>query len=200
VQGSRGSRHTAALAAAPTAAGAVMGTPGDMSPEQVRGQAVGHRSDIFSLGAILYEMISGKQAFHGESGVETMNAILKEEPPDLADSGLIVAPGLERILRRCLEKTPERRIQSASDLAFAVEALSGVSSSQTAQLAVAAPSTFRRRAAWITAASLLAVTVIVFVTGVKFATKPSPTFKQLAFGPGYVRPRSWANLIALRWT
>jgi Tol biopolymer transport system component len=181
---------TATLAATPTAVGVVMGTAGYMSPEQVRGQAVGHRSDIFSLGAILYEMISGKQAFHGESGVETMNAILKEEPPELAESGLNVGPGLERIVRRCLEKTPERRFQSASDLAFAVEALSGVSSGKAAQPAISAPSVFwrraRRRAAWIGAALLLAVAVIAFVTGVKFATKPSPTFKQLAFGPGYV--------------
>jgi len=181
-----GSADTATLVATPTAVGVVMGTAGYMSPEQVRGQAVGHRSDIFSLGAILYEMISGKQAFHGESGVETMNAILKEEPPELAESGLNVSPGLERIVRRCLEKTPERRFQSASDLAFAIEALSGVSSSKTAQPAVAAPSIFRRRAAWITAALLLAVAAIAFVTGIKFATKPPLIFDQLAFGPGYV--------------
>ena len=181
-----GTADTATLAATPTAVGVVMGTAGYMSPEQVRGQAVGHRSDIFSLGAILYEMISGEQAFHGESGVETMNAILKEEPPELAESGLNVSPGLERIVRRCLEKTPERRFQSASDLAFAIEALSGVSSSKTAQPAGAAPSVFRRRAAWLTAASLLTVAVIAFVTGMKFATKPPLIFDQLAFGPGYV--------------
>jgi len=181
-----GSADTATLAATPTAVGVVMGTAGYMSPEQVRGQAVGHRSDIFSLGAILYEMISGKQAFHGESGVETMNAILKEEPPELAESGLNVSPGLERIVRRCLEKTPERRFQSASDLAFAIEALSGISGSKTAQPTVAAPSIFRRRAAWITAALLLIVAVIAFVTGIEFATKPPLVFDQLAFGPGYV--------------
>ena len=115
-----------------------------------------------------------------------MNAILKEEPPELAESGLNVSPGLERIVRRCLEKTPERRFQSASDLAFAIEALSGIPGGKTAQPAVAAPSIFRRRAAWITAASVLAVAVIAFVTGVEFATKPPPVFNQLAFGPGYV--------------
>jgi eukaryotic-like serine/threonine-protein kinase len=164
----------------------VMGTAGYMSPEQVRGQDVGPRSDIFSLGAMLYEMISGKQAFHGDSGVETMNAILKEEPPELSDSGLNVSPGLERIVRRCLEKTPERRFQSASDLAFAIEALSGTATSKTGLRAVSTLPLFRRRAAWIAAASLLAVAVLAFVAGNKFATKPSPTFTQLAFGPGYV--------------
>ena len=112
----------------PTAAGMVLGTVGYMSPEQVRAQATDHRSDIFSFGAILYEMVSGKRAFKGDSSIETMNAILKGEPPELAESGLLVSPELERIVRRCLEKAPERRFQSASDLAFAIEALSGTSS------------------------------------------------------------------------
>jgi serine/threonine protein kinase len=169
----------------PTAAGVVMGTVGYMSPEQVRGQEVGHRSDIFSLGAMLYEMISGKQAFHGDSGVETMNAILKEEPPELSESGLNVSPGLERIVRRCLEKTPERRFQSASDLAFAIEALSGTATSKTTLRAVPPPSIFRRRAAWM-AASLIVVAVLAFIGGNKYAARPSPTFKQLAFGPGFI--------------
>ena len=105
---------------APTLAGVVLGTIGYMSPEQVRGETVDHRSDIFSFGAILYELLSGKRAFKGESSVETMNAILKEEPAELTESGLNVSPGLERIIQRCLEKAPERRFQSASDLAFAV--------------------------------------------------------------------------------
>src|ERR1700720_4320201 len=114
----------------PTPPGTVMGTVGYMSPEQVRGQPLDHRSDIFSFGAVLYEMASGNRAFRGDSSVETMNAILKEEAAELSGSGIHVSPGLDRIIRRCLEKKPERRFQSASDLAFALDALnvtSGVS-------------------------------------------------------------------------
>ena len=118
----------------PTAAGMVLGTVGYMSPEQVRAQPTDHRSDIFSFGAILYELVSGKRAFKGESSIETMNAIVKEEPPELGGSSPQVSPGLERIIRRCLEKAPERRFQSASDLAFALEALSGTSSGITARV------------------------------------------------------------------
>src|SRR5213080_3626872 len=84
--------------------GAVMGTVGYMSPEQVRGQPVDHRSDIFTFGAILYEMLSGKRAFHGESPAETMSAILREDPPDLSESNKNMAPALERVVRHCLEK------------------------------------------------------------------------------------------------
>ena len=89
-----------------TAPGTVMGTVGYMSPEQVRGQTVDSRSDIFSFGAILYEMVAGRRAFKGDSAVETMNAVLKEEPPDLDPAQLKVSPGMERIIRHCLEKIP----------------------------------------------------------------------------------------------
>jgi hypothetical protein len=107
-----------------TEPGIVMGTPGYMSPEQVRGQATDARSDIFSLGAILYEMLSGKRAFRGDSAVETMSAILNADPPDLSATNRNVAPGLERIVRHCLEKSPEERFHAARDLAFDLEALS----------------------------------------------------------------------------
>jgi len=106
-----------------------MGTAGYMSPEQVRGKSVDHRTDIFSLGAILYEMLSGKRAFRGESAADTMSAILKEEPPDLTETNRNLPPGSERIVRHCLEKNPEERFQSAHDIAFALESLSDVSSS-----------------------------------------------------------------------
>jgi len=118
-----GSAVTMDLAA--TAPGTVMGTVGYMSPEQVRGQAADSRSDIFSFGAILYEMATGKKAFEGESSVETMNAILKEEPAEIDLEKNKVAPGLERILRHCLEKNAADRFQSARDLGFALTALSG---------------------------------------------------------------------------
>ena len=107
--------------------GTVMGTVGYMSPEQVRGRPVDHRSDIFSLGAILYEMLSGQRAFARDSSVETLNAILKEDPPELSGTGRPLPPALDRIVRHCLEKSPDERFASARDLAFDLQALSDVS-------------------------------------------------------------------------
>lgn len=107
-----------------TGPGVVMGTAGYMSPEQVRGQIVDHRSDIFSLGAILYEMLSGQRAFHGTTAADTMSAILREEPPDLSGSGRLLPPAIGRIVHRCLEKDAAERFQSARDLAFNLEMLS----------------------------------------------------------------------------
>jgi Tol biopolymer transport system component len=104
-----------------TEPGTVLGTVGYMSPEQVLGRPADQRSDLFSLGAILYEMLSGQRAFQRESAVETMNAILKDEPKDLAELVPAVPPDVERIVRRCLEKSPAQRFQSARDLAFALE-------------------------------------------------------------------------------
>lgn len=119
-----------------TEAGVVMGTAGYMSPEQVRGLALDARSDIFSFGAILYEMLSGKRAFHGDTPADTMSAILKEEPQDLAETNRNISPALERIVQHCLEKNPESRFHSASDIAFDLEHLSGLSGS-TARVAAA---------------------------------------------------------------
>ena len=113
------------LTSSPTQAGVLMGTVGYMSPEQVRGEAIDHRTDIFAFGSVLYEMISGKRAFHRDTAAETMTAILKEEPPDWITDSKIVSPALERIVRRCLEKQPEQRFQSARDLAFALGTLTG---------------------------------------------------------------------------
>src|SRR4029453_17247125 len=100
-----------------TESGVVLGTVSFMSPEQVRGEAVDHRSDIFSFGAVLYEMLLGVRAFRRDSAVETMNAILKEDPPELPATGRGISPGLARIVRRCLEKRAGDRFQSAHDLA-----------------------------------------------------------------------------------
>ena len=110
-----------------TEPGVVLGTLGYMSPEQVKGKPADARSDIFSFGAILYEMLSGKRAFHADSAAETMSAILREEPPDLSVTNQSVSPGLERIVRHCIEKNPEQRFHSAHDVAFDLEALSGTS-------------------------------------------------------------------------
>src|SRR5207237_3845216 len=99
----------------------VMGTVGSSAPEQVRGQETDGRADVFALGVILYEMLSGRTPFSGESAVEIMNAILKEDPPELTESNRNIPPVLASIVRRCLEKKTEQRFQSASDLAFALE-------------------------------------------------------------------------------
>jgi len=112
-----------------TAEGVVMGTAAYMSPEQVRGQAVDSRSDVFSFGAVLFEMLTGNRAFSGQSSIETMNAILKEDPPEIDVSRFKIAPDLDRVLRHCLEKNPADRFQSARDLAFALSATSGSQSS-----------------------------------------------------------------------
>jgi eukaryotic-like serine/threonine-protein kinase len=117
-----------------TEPGTVMGTVGYMSPEQVRGLPSDARSDLFSFGAVLYEMLTGRRAFQKETAAETMTAILREDPPDLASSGAPAPPALERIVRHCLEKVPEERFRSAHDLAFALEAVSGSSSTSSAAL------------------------------------------------------------------
>src|SRR5208282_1553916 len=122
-QGGRGAQ--AGTASISTEPGKVMGTVGYMSPEQVRGEAADHRTDIFSFGTILYEILAGQRAFERDTTAETMTAILKEEPPELMAPGKNLAPSLARVVEHCLEKRPELRFQSAKDLAFALEALSG---------------------------------------------------------------------------
>ena len=104
-----------------TEPGTVMGTLGYMSPEQVRGLPVDHRSDLFSFGAILYELLSGRKAFKRDTASDTMAAILKEEPPELSGSGRNIPASLDRIVRHCLEKNRDRRFQSARDIEFALE-------------------------------------------------------------------------------
>jgi serine/threonine protein kinase/Tol biopolymer transport system component len=144
-----------------TLPGMVMGTVGYMSPEQVRGDPIDSRSDIFSFGAVLYEMLTGKRAFKRETSAETMTAILREEPQALNDGGWQGPLELQRILVRCLEKNVERRFQSSSDLAFAIEALGGTSSgvptgTSTAK-SVSQPKANSKRAwlPWVIAAALL---------------------------------------------
>jgi Tol biopolymer transport system component len=147
---------------ASTEPGTVMGTVGYMSPEQVRGRDVDQRTDIFSFGAILYEMLSGRRAFRGESHVETMNAILKEEPPELGESARNISPALDRIVRHCLEKSPEARFHSAGDVAFDLEALSNASSASSSLPAV--PGTgFAGKGA--TAAGLVVLAATCLVAG-----------------------------------
>jgi eukaryotic-like serine/threonine-protein kinase len=127
--------------------GMVMGTIGYMSPEQVRGKPADHRSDIFSFGAILYEMLSGRRAFRGESTADTISAILREDPPDLSSTNRNINPALERVVNHCLEKSPEERFNSARDLAFALEALSGpaTTAGDTATILTKLPAAKRKR-------------------------------------------------------
>ncbi len=147
-----------------TDSGVVMGTVGYMSPEQVRGQAVDHRSDIFSFGAILYEMLSGRRAFHGESPADTMSAILKEDPPDLSDTNKNISPALERLVNHCLEKNPEARFHSARDLAFALEPLSGSASTSAQTVAMHPPVTrwtrSHERIVWIVISTVFLVSAV----------------------------------------
>src|SRR5215470_13335120 len=176
----------ATVTSAQTAAGMVMGTASYMAPEQVRGESIDARTDIFALGAVLYEMLAGHRAFRRDTSAETMTAVLKDDPPELTELQHPVPPALDRIVRRCLEKSPEQRFQSAKDLAFAMEALSGTSPTSTPQAKIA---TVRRKPLTIAVA---AVCAIVAIAGAYFAgtwsgrIKPGK-FERLTFQRGIVR-------------
>jgi len=177
-----------ATVTARTTPGMVLGTAGYMSPEQVRGKEVDARTDIFAFGAILYEILSGRRAFKGESSIETMNAILKDDPPDLEVEKLKLSPGLERIVRRCLEKEPSRRFQSARDVGFALEAISGTSSASAVKEQALPP----ERPRWLYAAALGALFVIAvgaaYFAGTRSIPVSSPSYHQLTFESGYAGP------------
>ena len=153
-----------------TEPGVVLGTVGYMSPEQVRGRAVDHRSDIFSFGAVMYETLSGRRAFAEESAAETMSAIVKNEPADLSTVAHSVPPAIERIIARCLEKAPDSRFQSARDLAFALETVS-TSSQATPAVETKPRAPARERLAW----SLVAFLGIAAATSWLLPrTRPTP--------------------------
>src|SRR5712671_736717 len=175
--------------------GTVMGTMGYMSPEQLKSQPADHRSDIFSFGAILYEMLSGKRAFRGDSMAETMSAILREDPPDLSETNKTVSPALERLVHHCLEKNPTERFHSARDLAFAIESLSGSAtiSGQTATMptittessAAVGPSRWlgNARVAWIVAAVLIVGLLAAVVLLYSNRSETSARAARLSFNP-----------------
>src|ERR1700726_2162218 len=175
-----------------TLPGMVMGTVGYMSPEQVRGEATDARSDIFSFGAVLYEMLTGNRAFKRDTSAETMTAILREEPPELNNTGWQGPLGLQRILGRCLEKNVERRFQSASDLAFAIEALSGTATS-VAQT-VEHPKATRAWLPWL-AIILGALTLGagMWMVGRRWSTKVAPKFTRLTYQQGYLSNARFAK-------
>src|SRR5262245_51989023 len=189
-----GATQTTAMQTDP---GTVLGTAGYMSPEQLRGEEVDARSDIFSLGAMLYEMYTGRRAFAGRSAVETMSAILREEPAELGSSVKGVSPAIERVVRRCLEKNPLERFQSARDVTFALEAVStATSTAHEAMTAAPAPS---GRRVGLGAAIAGIVVASAFVAGgtylaVRRLTPPplQPTIKQLTFRSGTVRGARFA--------
>jgi serine/threonine protein kinase/WD40 repeat protein len=182
-EGSSAGQTNLPTGTAGTEPGVVLGTMGYMAPEQVRGKPADPRSDIFAFGAILYEMLSGRRAFHGDSAADTMSAILREDPPDLSVTNQNVSPGLERILRHCLEKNPEQRFQSARDLAFDLETLSGLSAPATQVAAM--PRARSNRALTLAAAIVLlaAAAGVSYFVGRRAGTqvaKPSRTFQPLS--------------------
>jgi Tol biopolymer transport system component len=173
-----------------TEPGVVLGTMGYMSPEQVRGRAADKRSDLFAFGTILYEMLSGQRAFRGDTAADTITAILTKEPPDLSQTNKEIHPGLDRIVRHCLEKNPEERFESARDVAFDLEALSGVSSATGATTAVHTPPVRTRRPWPLLAGTALVSAAIAsffaFSAGRKAAYVVPPSFRQLTFSRGEV--------------
>ena len=170
-----------------TQVGTILGTAGYMSPEQVRGKATDPRSDIFSFGAILYEMLSGKRAFRGDSAAETMSAILKEEPPDASETQSNISPALDRIVRHCLEKNPAERFQSARDVAFNLEALTDVSNfSRGGAKALPAEMTPRRWMVPLLGALLVLALCAVFYQIKRGKAASNPTFHEITFRNGTI--------------
>jgi Tol biopolymer transport system component len=170
-----------------TEPGVVMGTLGYISPEQIKAEPADARSDIFAVGVILYEMLSGQRPFRGDSAGEIMASILKEDPPDLFATNQNISPGLERLVRHCLEKNPERRFQSARDLVYDLEGLSGVSGTLVAARSPAAPSQMWRKPLVLVAAALLALGLLAGWGLNAIRQKPSaPSYKRLTFRRGTV--------------
>jgi serine/threonine protein kinase len=171
-------------ATANTQRGTILGTIGYMSPEQVRGLQADHRSDVFAFGAILFEMLSGRRAFRGDSTADTITAILKEDPPDLPVTERHIPPALVRIVDRCLEKSASRRFQSASDLGFALDGLSSQSEMISAPVTAAGASAKRKQIAWaLFAVALAAALVLGAVTYVTRLTSEGPAFKATILPP-----------------
>jgi eukaryotic-like serine/threonine-protein kinase len=161
-----------------TSPGMVLGTAAYMSPEQVRGEAVDPRSDIFSFGAVLHEMLTGRPAFGRETATESMTAILKEDPAEIAVSGPGVPPGLQRIVQHCLEKRPGERFQSARDIAFALQALSGSAVASGPGVVV----TRRSYRLWLV--PLMLLTGLLAGWLIKAPGSPPLTIRRLTFGKG----------------
>jgi eukaryotic-like serine/threonine-protein kinase len=166
-----------------TKSGAVIGTVAYMSPEQLRGKSVDHRSDIFGVGAILYEMLTGHRAFRGETEVDTITAVLLEEPPKVNLEQANVPAPCQQIVRHCLEKEPENRFQSARDLAFALTTLADLSGGRPTHLKTVQ---WRPRLVpWAVAAGLLVATLLLLVNQLRQKTT-APSYRRLTFEQGTV--------------
>ncbi len=181
----------ATLTSAQTAASIVLGTASYMAPEQVRGEPVDARTDMFAFGAVLFEMLTGKRAFQRGTTAETMTAILREDPPEVTDVQPPIPPALDRIVRRCLEKNPELRFESAKDLAFALEALSHIStagSSAAQAVAEEKKGQSRQKLIGIAAAILLAAAMLGlgWWVGRTGGAVPPPEYQQITFRTGTV--------------
>ena len=171
-----------------TEAGVVLGTVAYMSPEQVRAQPTDARSDIFALGTILYEMLSGQRAFEKDSSADTMAAILKEDPPDISGEGKKIPPAVERVVRHCLEKNPAERFQSARDLAFDLESLSGVSAATAGALPAESLPQYRNRRTLFATLGIVGI-LIVGMTGYFLGRGAAPVphiYHQLTFNRGLI--------------
>jgi hypothetical protein len=169
-----------------TGKGLVLGTVGYMSPEQVRGQPADERSDLFSVGATLYEMLAGRPAFEGKTPADKLSAILNREPTEIVGPGEPVPASLGRIVHRCLEKDPEERFQSARDVVFALEAL-GFGSRAGTEPAEPAPRARRRGWAALAGAALLGTGVAIGLAyGPRVRERPVPRIQQLTFRQGVV--------------
>ena len=171
--------------------GTVLGTVGYMSPEQVRGLLADHRSDLFAFGTVLFEMLSGKRAFKGSSPADTLSAILREDPTEPLGSGPGLPPGLLRVVRRCLEKAPEDRFQTARDLAFALEGATTESRTTTPN-SLPHPRRRRLKAYGLVAASLLAAGGLGWLARGGRPLAAPPTFQLLTFRVGRVESAQFA--------
>jgi serine/threonine protein kinase len=167
-----------------TAPGVVLGTVGYMSPEQVRGQEAEARSDIFAFGAVLYEMLADKPAFQRSTSADTMSAILKEDAPDLTASGKVIPAALEGIIHHCLEKNPQRRFQSAQDLAFNLEQF--VHPSASSQAPVAPTASRSQFILWrsVLASAVAFLLIAAFFIGRRSIHTSAPVFQQITFQRG----------------
>jgi len=167
-----------------TGIGTVVGTAGYMSPEQVRGAAVDCRTDIFSFGTVLYEMLTGVRAFKRDTSAETMTAILHDDPPESPSDGRPLPPAFDRIVHHCLEKSPEQRFQSARDLAFDLESVTSMTSS--GGLAAVKDKASKTRTSWFAAAAALVVLAGLAGWLLASALKPSTSahFHQLTYRRG----------------
>ena len=190
-----------------TQAGVVMGTIGYMSPEQVRGKPLDARSDIFSFGAVLYEMLAGRRAFQGDTAADLMSAILNHEPPELTSTNHEISPTLDRIVHHCMEKDAQQRFQSAGDIAFQIGELSGLRSS-TGTRAITGSGATKKIQPWMLAA-IGAVALALLLAGTWFLARSTahhdpPTYSQLTFQQGYVNsgrflPNGEGFICASRW-